>query len=258
MNVFAHVALASRATGDAEPDERFLLGAALSDLATYGRFRLLGETPDPVIRDGMAFHHRSDDAFHRHPWFRERNRSASEALEERGLGRGPARACGHVGVELLLDGALHPLTSDHERFQRVLQATRRLRPELIPLVSPDRQGAWSQHLEELAVVRRLPAYDDPDAVAQRLQRICGRRPRLAFPPSAVGEVASVLGELLPSIRATGEELIDELASALGPQEDEPAPGQSAVGASAAARFMSAARTGQSYGRSSGSSGNTSR
>lgn len=217
MNVFAHVAVASRAMGDAETDERFLLGAALSDLATYGRFRLLGETPDPAISAGMAFHHRSDDAFHQHPWFRQRNRWASEVLEQGGLGRGAARACAHVGVELLLDGALHPLPIDRERFGRVLASTSRMRPQLIPLVDPARQGAWSQHLEDLAGVRGLPPYDDPEAVAERLQRICARRPRLAFPQPAVAEVASVLGELRPSIQATGEALIDELAAALRPQ-----------------------------------------
>ena len=221
MNVFAHVAVAGRAAGPGA-DERFLLGAALSDLASFGGFRLLGRSPDPLIRQGMAFHHHSDDAFHRHTWFRSRNRSAASALEQRALPRGGARACAHVGVELLLDGALHGHGDDRRRFSAAMSAAPSLGAALAPLVESSRQQTWLDHLDRVASAPGLPPYTEPSAVAQRLHRICGRRPRLSFEPEGVEAVAEVLGGLLASIHETGPALVDELAALLRPQSQPPA------------------------------------
>lgn len=215
MNVFAHVAVARAAVGP-DADDGFLLGAALSDLASFGGFRLLGRSPDERIRAGMAFHHRTDDAFHQHPWFRQREVAARQALTERGLGRGPARACGHVGVELLLDGALHDEPGHRERFLRVVASAADRLPELAPLVRPEHEDRWCDHLRLVSSSTSLPAHDRPDDVARRLHRICSRRPRLAFDEAGVPEVAAVLGALAPGIAATGTHLVAELGGRLNP------------------------------------------
>jgi hypothetical protein len=216
VNVFAHVAVAARA-GGVDADDRFLLGAALSDLATFGGFRLLGRSPDDRITAGMAFHHRTDDAFHHHRWFRTRNRAAADALAGAGLPRGAARACAHVGVELLLDGALHRHADDRDRFARAVGTAPRLVDELGPLVYPERRPAWVAHLDELAAVvseRSLPPYDDPPEVAARLHWICGRRPRLAFDRRLIPAVTEELARHHPSIRTSAGDLVDELAAGL--------------------------------------------
>lgn len=213
MNVFAHVAVAARA-GAPAPSERFLLGAALSDLASFGGFRLVGRTDDPDVAAGMAFHHRTDDAFHHHPWFRDRNRAAAEALDSAGLPRGAARACAHVGIELLLDGSLHPMAEDRDRFTGALASARHRPGALTTLVADGRAGPWLTHLERVAEVRALPDYGDAARVAHRLHAICARRPRLAFDAAAVDVVAGVLDDLLPAITTSGPDLVDELGRSL--------------------------------------------
>ena len=228
MNVFAHVAVAAR-WADPEPPDRFLLGAALSDLATFGGFRLLGRSPDPAVAAGMAFHHRTDDAFHQHPWFRSRSGAAAAALERAGLGRGAARACGHVGVELLLDGSLQAGEQDRDRFRRVLAGAGSdgWRPLLAPLVDERRRPDWLDHLDLLASPRDLPPYEDPAAVARRLHAICQRRPRLAFDQRAVDAVATELERLAGGIRDTAPELVEQLAATLAlpaaPRRVRPSP-----------------------------------
>jgi hypothetical protein len=194
-----------------------MLGAALPDLAAFGGFRLLlGGSPDPAVTAGIAFHHRTDDAFHRHPWFRDRSDAMAAALERAGLGRGAAMACGHVGIELLLDGALHPNDEDRVRFRRVLAgaADDGARSLLAPLVDERFREAWLDHLELLASPRDLPPYDDPVAVAQRLHSICQHRPRLAFDRRGVDDVAAELDRFVPAVRVTGPDLVEELATTL--------------------------------------------
>jgi hypothetical protein len=213
VNAFGHVVVAHRWAGPTA-DRGFALGSALSDLATVGGFRLLGRTDDPQVGAGMVFHHRTDDAFHAHPWFRERSRLAGGALLRSGMDRGPARACAHVGVELLLDGALQAGAEDRNHFGRALEAIPARIDRLAPLVPAGRRHAWRAHLRGLAGVEAPPAHHDPEAVAARLQRICARRPRLWFPEAAVSDVAAVLAELAPGIADTAADLVADLAADL--------------------------------------------
>ena len=130
MNFVGHIEVARRLPGapraPGEPSAGFagpggeragyLVGAALPDFAAMGRFRLssaaaadgpVGERSRVGLRRGLEVHHRTDDAFHRHRWFREASVAVTERLQADGVARGPAMACGHVGVELLLDGIRH-------------------------------------------------------------------------------------------------------------------------------------------------------
>lgn len=213
MNAGGHIAVALGLMQEGA-DPGFLLGAALPDLSTMGGFRLLGTTADAGIVGGIALHHRSDDVFHRHSWFTERNRHLIARLSSAGVGRGPARACAHVGIELLLDGELLGDPAIAGAAAEAFGAIESRLDSLLPLVRPDKTAGWRQHLVSLAG-RGLPHdYDDATAVAERLYRILERRPRIALEAEHIGTVASALLEAQPSIADTAASLIAELENEL--------------------------------------------
>lgn len=78
----------------------------LPDLAGMAGITLsaLGEHPELAL--GVEFHLRTDAAFHQTEMFVGHNRRALQALRDLGVRRGPARACAHMGVELLIDAQL--------------------------------------------------------------------------------------------------------------------------------------------------------
>lgn len=225
MNFVGHIHLARRyraeadgaATSDLAPidEDGFLLGAALPDLAAMGRFRLDGPAGDPAVRAGVAVHHRSDDVFHRHPWFRTNARAVTEQLERAGVSRGAARACGHVGVELLLDGRLLTTADDLAiAAGRALAAGAGGELGLDQVVAADRRTAWRRHLERLAGWDLPDDYHRPAAVAARLERILARRPRLRLDPADVPAVADALTTRWPAVEAGAGPLMDDLTAEL--------------------------------------------
>ncbi len=233
MNFVGHILLARRFLADGPADHSaragtneprqggtaadvpaqtgFLIGSALPDFAAMGRFRLTETAEVASVRAGIDFHHRTDDLFHSHPWFRENSNRVEADLEAAGIPRGAAMACGHVGVELLLDGQL--LDENDDLRASVDGATLSLAdPDfgLKDLVEEDRGPDWSDHL---AKIRDWPLPDDyrsPEGVAGRLERILSRRPRLAFDRSQCAVVASVLGRNQPALETGAGELIDDL------------------------------------------------
>ncbi len=216
MNLGAHMIVARSFS----EDPRYWLGAALPDLASMGGFRLLGTTPDAVVTGGIAFHHRTDEAFHHHPWFTDLQHPLRETLLADGLTRGAARAIAHVGPELLLDGCLLASAVDGAThavtLARALDTVESLRPDLVPLVVPDRRDRWLDHLERVGDWR--PTDDDQrvEAVARRLHRILQRRPRLAFDRGQLGVVEDRLRAVESQIAATAESFIDDLVAVLTP------------------------------------------
>ncbi len=227
MNFAGHVELARRHLDEVDRTDltkpallAYLSGSVLPDLAAMGRFRLVDRPADAALADGIDFHHRSDDLFHRHRWFRTNSGRVSSELERRGLGRGPARACGHVGIELLLDGSL--LRSRPELVVAVRgaldEAGDRVE-ELRPLVEPAARADWADHLRRLG---RWPVPDDyhqPAAVAARLQRILSARPRLRFGASQVDLVSQVLADqqrdATTGIDELFRDLLDDLVVEIG-------------------------------------------
>ena len=101
MNYFGHAALAVAR----EENPRFVLGAMLPDLYSMMRIRG-GSVNDPDLLLGIDFHLRTDALFHQTETFISLNRNALSALRERNVSRGPARACAHIGVEMLIDAVL--------------------------------------------------------------------------------------------------------------------------------------------------------
>ncbi len=226
MNFVGHIHLAQRylhnvnpSGGDAGDGRRgdsydnvgFLLGAALPDFAAMGRFRITERPADPAVRSGIELHHRTDDAFHAHPWFRHLSKSVSTKLEDAGIGRGAARACGHVGVELLLDGML--LEETAELRDAVERATARSIDQSLGLataVDIDHRSDWEAHLDSVATWPLPSNYRNPGAVSERLRRILTRRPRLAFDVAHVSIVAMTLAEYQSELEAGAPRLLAEL------------------------------------------------
>lgn len=211
MNAGGHIAVAHRlGTFDGDDDTGVNLGAALPDLAAIGHFRLRGATGDEAVTHGIDLHHRTDDAFHQHPWFAERNRNLADRLGADGVGRGPARACSHVGIELLLDGELLRDQTHQQASTEAFNGIMDRLDDLGELVEADHRDRWRRHLSRVSE-RHLPDfYDDPDAVAALLHRILSARPRLALPAEQIPTVATALADLQPDIAATATDLLAQL------------------------------------------------
>ncbi len=174
----------------------FLFGAMLPDFASMGRVRL-GIPADATVRAGVAFHHRTDEAFHHQADFVALMQETLVALSEHGVARGPARAVGHIGVEMLIDGELVHAQGNGDAYVQALQHSGAVDDD--PSVdSETRAGLSSVH-------RRLRAHGVPydyrntEAVVSRLSRALSGRPRLAISPEDARKVAIVLPEIQRSV-----------------------------------------------------------
>jgi hypothetical protein len=108
MNYFGHAALAvwrSR-TEPRESAERYILGAMLPDLLPMVGAKLRLQHLDEDVARGIQFHLEVDALFHETSAFVTMNRKALTDLRQLGISRGPARACAHMGVEMLIDSHL--------------------------------------------------------------------------------------------------------------------------------------------------------
>lgn len=202
---------AGRAAGHVTGRSEILIGAVLPDVAAMGRFRLMNPAGDPAVRSGVVLHHRTDDAFHGHQWFREHSQAVTVALSALGLARGAARACGHVGVELLLDGFLLDtedglVAETDNTMSSVIDQTL----NLDQMVESDRRVDWQDHLNRTATWPVPTDYRDPNAVAERLRRILARRPRLSFDRAETSRVADVLAERQHELEQGVETLLADL------------------------------------------------
>lgn len=188
---------------------RVWLGAALPDLGAMGRFRLMGDTPDPDVTAGIALHHATDDAFHRHPTFTTTMARLRTVLAADGVGRGPARAVAHVGPELMIDGSL----LDHLEVAGAIEAAfaeiAPLGPALEPLVETATE-AWAAHLSKVPEWGLPTDYADPHAVARRLHRILSRRPRLQLDAEHIVAIGDRLADEQPDLAAATPALLDDL------------------------------------------------
>ncbi len=195
-----HVALAG---GDDDPG--FVLGAVLPDLAPMAGIRLAARQLEGPLGDGVRCHLRADAAFHADPRFVTGSRALRRALAARGVESGPARAVGHAGWELLLDGTL-VATEAEEAFRGALAQGERALPAL---ADGDRKR-WAAFLARRRSSSGLH-YDDPAWVADRLYAMLARRPRLALPAGQVPLVADVLAAQAPAVREVAAAVLDDTA-----------------------------------------------
>jgi acyl carrier protein phosphodiesterase len=201
VNFFGHLVAASWIEGSVGG---FGLGAILPDLLP-----MCGATPadpiDPDVAAGIAFHHRTDAAFHDRPAFVELTREARTWLLEHGVARGPALGAAHVGIELLLDGAL--ASDDTDRFEATLHTPVRWR-------SPIDAARFSQLTHGLLAAGVPGSYGDPQAVAVRLVRILARRPRLRLDDTGEHAMLRFADRFAPRVRESAPQILAELRSAL--------------------------------------------
>ncbi len=191
---------------------RYLLGTALPDFAAIGRFQTRYPPADAAVRVGVAAHHATDGAFHDNDWFIAQSKALSTDLRDRGINRGAARACGHVGIELLVDGNLllqHPELA--RRSQEVLKTTAVAELQLDELVDETDRHRWQSHLRRIGDWTVPTDYHQPWAVAERLERILSHRPRLAFTIDEVPIVSDALQAASEHVVAGLEELVESVS-----------------------------------------------
>lgn len=198
--------------------KRFMLGAALPDFASIGRFRLANRPSDQWLDLGITAHHRTDDAFHHHQWFVEHSSGLCDSLSAGGLGRGPSRAIGHVGIELLLDATLLDHAPDLDGAVRsVLGLADQPQLRLDRLVRDDRVADWGDHLSRIAGWRLVADHHSPTSITERLYRILRPRQRLAFDHDRLPLVIEALAERSQAIRgqSEAEAMVNDVVTAVG-------------------------------------------
>jgi len=211
MNFFAHAVVASRV----RQEPRFVLGSMLPDLAAMagvdasaGAVRSLA---DPALAGGVRFHGFCDDVFHGSRAFGEIMLWSRADLAALGVPRGPTLAASHLGAELSLDGWL---ATDCAGLGAYHEALALLDPEPSSSLDP-----WLRSREWQRLARRLrdgtlPAkYRAVEFVAEALERILARRPRLRLDPHSARQVRRHLPALRQRVDAAAAELLDVVLDA---------------------------------------------
>jgi hypothetical protein len=209
VNFFGHAWLAA----ERHPDAAFVFGAMLPDLAAMAGLRVLG-VAHASADAGRRFHYATDAAFHRAEGFSSLSLAATQALLDAGLRRGPARAIGHVGVELLLDGWLATEQGVPALYGEALA----LGPALAPSIA-FRLGAGVAPLLVLcervaATPHSLAAWCEPKRLTERLVRILAPRPLLALAASELPAVRAWAACARREVERTAPALLSELREGL--------------------------------------------
>lgn len=201
----AHVALTIRS------DPTFVLGSMLPDFASMGRTRL-ERVDDRDVAEGVALHHRTDDAFHACPAFVRLCTETSVSLEQQGLPWGAARAAAHVGTELLLDGFLLDAPGTERAAHDAVRALEE--PAVVASIRVHAAGAerWAELLARVRG-RGLPDfYRDPVAVADRLIAILAPRPRLAIGEEHRETLRAAMRALRPQVAKDTNSMVEAARS----------------------------------------------
>lgn len=205
MNLLGHAHVALALGADAET----VLGAVAPDLASMARVRLDRERLTGGLGEGVRCHVAADAAFHGHAAFRAGAGALRRDLAARGVARGPVRAVGHAGWELLLDGTLLGSPAD-AAFRDALHLADRVGPAVVP---PDR-ARWAAFVGRVGAAPAL-RYDDPRWVADRLHGMLAHRPRLRLRDADVAAVAEVLAARVPDVRRVAPAVLDDVTAACG-------------------------------------------
>jgi hypothetical protein len=206
MNFFGHAAVAAWLCG---PDDGgAALGAMLPDFAGMVGARA-PSARDARITAGIELHHRTDAAFHRLPGFVTLQRELDHRLGDAGCRRGPARATAHIGVELLLDGAL---SGDGDARVAYLAA-----------LEVDAELTWREDDDAeryaglLARLRDHGVPDDlrrPEVAAARVLRAISFRPLLRADDRDAAIIRRELAAVAPRVAAMAPRIADDLRAAL--------------------------------------------
>jgi hypothetical protein len=219
MNFFGHAALAAdhlnREIPQLEAGElgRLCLGAMLPDFV--GMLRLgKPHVTDEALARGVAFHHRTDHAFHDLASFQQLSRQTFAWLEQRHLPRGPARAVAHVGIEMLLDEVMARDAAAREAYLLALS---------VPLGSALRFDAPGD-LERLETLRRnlreraaTQLGPSAELVARRIRHTLDGRPRLATDDEGERTLREWVTVARPWVAAEAPRLLASLRAVLADQ-----------------------------------------
>jgi hypothetical protein len=205
VNLVGHVAVALDPAAPTPPSTDFLVGCMLPDLAAIARVRV--SRPDGDLGRGVTYHHACDAVFHDSDWFRSVNRAVRDALVDRGVDHGPARACSHAGVEMVLDGQLVIEAPVEEQARIVLATVCAEAPQLGALAPPDRRDEWIERLQLIGSSIDPRRYRDPRFVAERLHRMTSGRRRIELRVEHVDVVARTLAEFQPSIADASTDVV---------------------------------------------------
>jgi hypothetical protein len=207
VNVLGHSHVALEVGVDA-PD--YVLGAVLPDLASMARVRLDRSRLVGGVAEGVRCHLVADAAFHTVPEFVAGSGAIRGDLQALGFAAGPARAVGHVGWELLLDGTLLGSPA-RAAYAGALELGDRVGAALAEAHRP----RWARLLAHRDRLPSLP-YDDPRWVAERLVSILEPRPRLRVAVEQVPVVADHVERIAASapavLSATAERTAEHLAT----------------------------------------------
>ena len=214
MNFFGHAVVGLWESEDA----RFVLGAMLPDLC--GMLGIRAARPQDAtcaaLAAGVEFHYRTDAAFHGCERFVALCSDSVDALTAQGVGRGTARAVGHVGTELLLDGFLSENRAARAMYSRALALGVDEQLSATVLADPGDQKRMHDGLKRLLRAPIPEAYTQPTFVADRLQWILSSRPRLAMQPNDAPIVQAHLTRLAHELSSTSAEILDQVRARLAP------------------------------------------
>jgi acyl carrier protein phosphodiesterase len=207
VNFFGHASVAHAQSDSA----RFVLGAMLPDLTSMAAVRLRS-VHHPDLAAGVSLHHETDRIFHACRPFRELCASALQELEAAGVRRGCARAVGHVGSELLLDGVLSLDRHAREAYARAIDSALRDRLDRELRWHGDADSERLRNLLERLAAGPLPeAYRDVDFVCDRLTHLLAKRPRLALADADEEPVRRWLARAHSLVQRDARALVDSLA-----------------------------------------------
>lgn len=211
MNLVGHVAVAL-APDAAPPSTDFLVGCMLPDLAAIARVRVA--RPDGALGQGVAFHHACDAVFHSTEWFRSANLAARDALVAAGVAAGPARACSHAGIEMLLDGRLVTDRQVELSARAVLDVVSAGGPELAALAPVETRDVWVERLHMIGGSLDPMRYQDVHFVAERLHRMTRGRRRIELGADQIGAVSTTLAALRPAIAGAAPDVLAAVRQAV--------------------------------------------
>ena len=207
MNFFGH-AVVSTWTPHAVPGG-VALGAMLPDFQSMCGARA-AQIDDPAIADGVALHHRTDAAFHSLPAFTGLVRELEQRLAAAGVARGPMRAVGHVGIELLLDGAL----LDDDAARAAYLAALAYPIDAIQWRDPGDDARFA-YLHSRLVAAGIPEdLARPESVAVRVLRMTAHRPLLRASASEAEAIRHELAAIAPRVRIAAETIVRSLRAGL--------------------------------------------
>jgi hypothetical protein len=162
----------------------------------------------PQLDSGERHHHRADAAFHRAPAFHELVRDGARTLVKRGLARGPARGAAHVGVELLLDGALVGDACSDAAYLAALEGAHQL-DAAIAWQRADGTLRWQQLRSRLRASGLPYAMRDATRVTERVARVLAPRPRLRLAEHEHGSVERWLAEVGPRVDQAAPRMLEQ-------------------------------------------------